>query len=240
MDPNNQQPQEPTATPQPQTITPSAQPSQTVAPVQPVIQPQQATAPPVIAINPQQSTTTMVENKKPGKVLAIISLILAFLGLSLIGLILAIVAKIKSRRAGLKNNLAVVSMVINSLFILITVGIVTSLYLAIMPAIHARAVTNAFTVSIIAGDYDSALSYTTDPGKEVDTTKAYLTHIRNEIGNSQEEVSTASQDGYYGFVYTTNGASKYYRVIVKDGKVYDASINASKLSPLGSNNAITQ
>lgn len=260
MDPNqpqNQNPQQPqpaAATPQPQQIIsptvnaqqpatppPNPAPAPTAQPVAPPQDTQQTVNQPQPTA-PQMATPSPVANidsKNPGKVLAIVSLVLAFLGLSLIGLVLAIIAKVKSKHAGFKSGLATVSIIINSLFIVITVGLVALLMILAMPMAQARSTAQAFTNDVVAGNYSGALSYTTDPTKEVDTTTAYLTHVHDEIGSSQNTISSASQDGYYGFVFKTNGNSTYYRVIVKDGKVYDASIDTVELKPLGSSNETT-
>jgi hypothetical protein len=58
----------------------------------------------------------------PGKTLGIVGLILAFIGpLSLLGLILSIVAKVQSKRAGVKNTPATVGIVIAIIVIVLTV-----------------------------------------------------------------------------------------------------------------------
>ena len=94
------------------------EPQQNNQPVQPTM-PQQPQAP---AQPPQQSQPDApqqpVQNQPqdPGKTMAIVSLVLGFF-LPLIGLILAIVAKSKSKKAGHKNTVAVVSIVINALLI---------------------------------------------------------------------------------------------------------------------------
>lgn len=54
----------------------------------------------------------------PGKTLAIIAIILPFVGVGLVGLILGIVANSKSKKAGYKNTLAVVAIVIGILSVI--------------------------------------------------------------------------------------------------------------------------
>lgn len=109
MNPND--PQDPNTDQTPEPFTPpSFTPESPVVPLPPVDAPEPILAPPVV---PQAASD-------PGKVLAIVGLVLAFVGLSLIGLILAIVAKVKSSKAGFKNVLAVVAIVINSIFLLVT------------------------------------------------------------------------------------------------------------------------
>lgn len=57
----------------------------------------------------------------PGKTMAIVSIILPFVGFSLVGLILAIVAKVKSKKAGFNNTLALVSIIVNAVIILASI-----------------------------------------------------------------------------------------------------------------------
>lgn len=57
----------------------------------------------------------------PGKTLAIVSIILPFVGFSLVGLILAIVAKVKSKKAGYKNTLAFASIIVNIVVLVLSI-----------------------------------------------------------------------------------------------------------------------
>lgn len=57
----------------------------------------------------------------PGKTMAIVSIILPFVGFSLIGLILAIIAKGKSKKAGYKNTLAFASIIINVVILILSI-----------------------------------------------------------------------------------------------------------------------
>lgn len=240
MEPNTQPQgeQQSGPNPEPQTVTP--QPQQVITPTNSQAQPTTPIQPSVAQpLSAPQNQPQQPEAKNPGNVLAIVSLVSAFLGLSLIGLILAIIAKVKSKKAGLKNTVATVSIIINSLFVVASICLVLLVVALAMPTIKARSAAQAFTNDIVAGNYSGALSYTSDPNKEVDTTTAYLTHIHDEIGDSQNTISSASQNGYYGFVFKTNGKSAYYRVVIKDGKVYDASIDTVELKPLGSSNETT-
>lgn len=49
----------------------------------------------------------------PGKTMGIIAIILPFVGFSLVGLVLGIIAKSKSKKAGYKNTLALVAIIIS-------------------------------------------------------------------------------------------------------------------------------
>jgi hypothetical protein len=58
----------------------------------------------------------------PGKTLGIVGLILAFIGpLSLIGLILSLIARSQSKKAGVKNTPATVGIVIGLIVLVITI-----------------------------------------------------------------------------------------------------------------------
>ena len=57
----------------------------------------------------------------PGKTMSIIAIILPFVGFGLVGLILGIIAKSKSKKAGYKNTLALVAIIVSILAILTTI-----------------------------------------------------------------------------------------------------------------------
>lgn len=68
----------------------------------------------------------------PGKTMSIIAIVLPFVGLGLVGLILGIVAMVKSKKAGFKNTLALIAIIISALAVigsiiaLIALGIYTA------------------------------------------------------------------------------------------------------------------
>lgn len=66
----------------------------------------------------------------PGKTMSIIAIILPFVGFSLVGLILGLVAKSKSKKAGYKNTLALAAIIISAVFIVLSIigGILISVY----------------------------------------------------------------------------------------------------------------
>ncbi|WP_104091592.1 DUF4190 domain-containing protein [Arthrobacter sp. GMC3] len=67
----------------------------------------------------------------PGKTMAIIAVILPFVGFSLVGLILGIIAKVKSKKAGYKNTLALVAIIISAVAIVVSIigGIILIVFL---------------------------------------------------------------------------------------------------------------
>ena len=86
----------------------------------------------------------------PGKTMAIIAVILPFVGFSLVGLILGIIAKSKSKKAGYKNTLALVAIIISSIAIVISiiVAVFLIMYFADVAAQAQACVDGAETVTI--------------------------------------------------------------------------------------------
>ena len=110
MDPYNQ-PSSPQPTPEPQpAVTP-----------EPAYTPAAPTPPPYQPVAPQgPGVPTQPTGQDPGKGLAIAGIVLAFF-ISLVGLILSIIAKKKSKAAGFHNTLATVGIVLNAVFLTISV-----------------------------------------------------------------------------------------------------------------------
>tara|TARA_Y100001949_G_scaffold17847_1_gene12687 strand:+ start:390 stop:1028 length:639 start_codon:yes stop_codon:yes gene_type:complete len=113
---------------------------------------QQQTPPATPPTPPAQADPTPVApptaptTEDPGKTLGIIGLVFAFVGLQLIGLILSIIGHSKSKKAGHKNTVALVGIIINAIFVAIAV-IMIPLFILISLAsyqgINERASTTA-------------------------------------------------------------------------------------------------
>jgi len=116
VDPNNQ--------PQPMNIDP-VQPPTILSPEPPQNQP----LTPAPASEPSQAPS----GDDPGKGLAIAGVVLAFF-FSLLGLILSIVAKKKSKAAGFNNTLATIGIVLNSIFIVLSILTIAILILITLTA----------------------------------------------------------------------------------------------------------
>ena len=137
-DMNNSQPggvpdygQQPTAVP-PQPVPPQPyQPVPGAAPgPAPYQQPYQQPYP--------QSAAPVAQD--PGNTLAIVSLVLFILGLPLIGIILAIVSKNKTRKAGLPSaTLATVSLILNIIGFVISLGIILLLITTTFSGVQSKA-----------------------------------------------------------------------------------------------------
>ena len=86
-------------------------------------QPPAYTPPPAYSQAPygQPAPYGQMPPQDPGKTMAIIAVILPFVGLGLGGLILGIIAKVKSKKAGYKNTLALVAIIISSVAIVLSI-----------------------------------------------------------------------------------------------------------------------
>ncbi|MBH2007062.1 DUF4190 domain-containing protein [Candidatus Saccharibacteria bacterium] len=127
-----------------------SQPPQTAPPV-PAYQPPSAS--PSSPATPEQPT-----GDDPGKTLAIVGIVLAFF-FSVVGLILSLIAKSKSRKAGYPTTLATVGIVLNSVFILlgiIMLGILTAITIAGFKSVQERAEATQRTTETQQLKYDSS------------------------------------------------------------------------------------
>jgi D-alanyl-lipoteichoic acid acyltransferase DltB (MBOAT superfamily) len=71
----------------------------------------------------------------PGKTLGIVGLILAFVGPgALLGLILSIIAKVQSNRAGVKNTPATVGIVVSIIIIVLTIILYVTVFATLLSA----------------------------------------------------------------------------------------------------------
>lgn len=129
-------PAQPESTPQPQAPNPPAQPitpEQTPAGLNPAVNPQPTQAP---ATNPQPAPTAT--SGDPGKTLAIVGLILAFL-FPLVGLILGIIARSKSKKAGQSNGLALGAIVVSAINMIFQAIVMISFFSATFSAVQQSA-----------------------------------------------------------------------------------------------------
>ncbi len=85
--------------------------------------------PPPYGQQPQFDTPYGAPASDPGKTMGIIALVLPFVGFSLVGLVLGIIAKIKSKKAGFKNTPALIAIIIGSV---ITIGSIIAIIVAIL------------------------------------------------------------------------------------------------------------
>lgn len=133
-------------------------------------------------MNPSQP----VHTSTPGKALGIVGFILGFVGLSLIGLILSIIASVQSSKAGVKNGLAIAGIVTNSIF-LVVVAPLMLITVVSYNGITSRANTNAALSSANTvlkyaeiyyadnGSYPTTFAETAVPVKSIELSKTALT-----------------------------------------------------------------
>lgn len=206
-------------------------------------QPQQPTPQPVPVVSQPQyvpPTSSALPSAQyaapatsdPGKTLAIISLILAFF-FNLAGLVLAIVAKSKSKKAGFKNSLATVSIVVNVVVLLLSIVAAVLFVIAlIVPAAQDRATANNFSSAIRSEDYQTALGLTDLPQSDNQEILDYFAFLHNAIGSSQTETDSATTaNDTRVLVYSVSGGdSKYYKIAIKDDKVTNAVVSDTQLT----------
>lgn len=116
-------------------------PIETPQPV-PAFQPPAASHP-----TPEPQPSIQPAGEDPGKTLAIIGIILAFF-FNVVGLILSIIARSKSKKAGYPTTLATIGIVLNSVFILLSVLAISLLVIITLAAynnIEERAESQQYT-----------------------------------------------------------------------------------------------
>lgn len=97
--------------------------------------------PPVQPVAPQPQTVPQPAQEDPGKTLAIVGIILAFL-VAIAGLVVSIIAQKKSVAAGFDGQLAKIGIIINAVMIVINIvvaGILVALTMASYAGIQERA-----------------------------------------------------------------------------------------------------
>lgn len=130
-----QQPTTPSVVEQPSAYQPPVEQPAVQPPVAPPFQP--AVTPP-----PYQAPAA---TQDPGKTLGIIGFVFAFVFLQLVGLPLSIIGFIKSRKAGFKNNLALAGIILNAVFLVISIGIYALFTVLAYQGVQERARTSADT-----------------------------------------------------------------------------------------------
>lgn len=119
---------------------PTAEPANTspVSPGAPVESPELAAA-------PMQPTDTLAQpatppaGDNPGKTLGIVSIVLDFIGFALIGLILGIISRKKSKQAGQSATLGTVGMALGIVFTIIGLGFFLLIILTAIPNLQEKA-----------------------------------------------------------------------------------------------------
>ncbi len=162
--------------------SPSAEPA-----VQPPTPTPETPATPIEPAQPVASQPT--EAHDPGKTIAIIGLVLVLV-FPLVGLILSIVAKVKSKKAGFKNGIAVAGIILNGLSIIVGILAVILIILASSKGIQTLAA-DTEAVADINNQYAALESYYA-------TNKVYPSSLSSLTYLSEEAVTTPEG---YTYVY---------------------------------------
>jgi outer membrane biosynthesis protein TonB len=129
MQPEQQPPVNPNSQPEPDYTPPAQQP---YGQAQPAVTPEliapqpdqyaQPVTPPTQT--PEQPMTPQRPAEDPGKLLSILGLVCTFIAFHLPGLILSIIGRKRSKKAGYSTTLATVGIVLNSIFMVVTIGVI--------------------------------------------------------------------------------------------------------------------
>jgi hypothetical protein len=188
-------------------------------PAQQTMPPQQPAGPTQIPQQPSQQPADPLSPHDPGKTLAIVSIVLG-LFLPLVGLILAIVAKTKSSKVGLKNSVAVVGIILNSLLIFFQV-IMLFLVLNSFSGIQSDALDIEAKSDINAVNNELENFYATNgyyPGSLTDL-------INTDLTIDAEALVEPTSDYRYSYEASPTGCSDdctsyQLQVVLSDGSVY--------------------
>lgn len=148
-----------TPEPQPQPsppVTPTDPETQSEAQVQPESAPAPTEQPQVISqpvlpqqptFTPQQPAVQAQQPHDPGKVFNILGLVFAFIALQLPGLILSIIGLKKSKKAGFPTTLSVIGIILNSLFMVVGLGIIAAITMVGYKGVQQRTADQTVTTN---------------------------------------------------------------------------------------------
>jgi len=158
MEPNSQPPQS-TPTPPETPIIPPIEPTPVESPAPaPFVVPETPAA--VVDPVPPTGTLAAPTSADPGKTMGIVGLVLAFL-VSVAGIIVSAIALHKSKKAGYKNTIALVGLIISIVGTVVGIGLYSAITIVAYNGITTRAnvtelctqQTNAITVAYHGTDY---------------------------------------------------------------------------------------
>lgn len=129
-------------------------------PEQPVQQPQQP--------QPPQQQPANYSGENPGQALGIISIILPFVGFSVVGIILGAISRSKSKQAGMSTSLGTVGLII-SIVVTVLAALLTTLWIVIV---------------IVAASNSSGFEYEVTPYNQEDSS-AWMEAPDTEPGGSE-------------------------------------------------------
>ncbi len=175
-------------------------------------------SPQVAPVGPQQPTVS----ENPGQLLGIISIILSVLGLSLIGIILGVISRKKSKAAGASTTLGTVGMVIGIVFTVIGMLFLLLVTLAAYGGIQQRAKTNSSISSAFELSAQSEAYYVKN----------------NSYATSVSELDIKDIPESFSIVETTPSAYDELQYVQCDDQsaqvlYYDSELEKAVILPLG-------
>jgi len=87
---------------------------------------------------PQPAAAPQVQREDPGKTLGIVSIVLDFVGFALIGIVLGVMSKKKSKEAGFDGSLGNIGMIIGIVFVVLNIVILGAISIVAYNGIQER------------------------------------------------------------------------------------------------------
>lgn len=140
---------------------------------------------------PQPAQAADKKTEDPGHAMSIVSIVLPFLGLSLIGLILSIVAHSKSKKAGFKNTLAIIGIILNAIFL-----VLGTIWLIIVIFVASSGLTNATNDTEAMKDINNQYAQL----ESFYFTNKYYPASLSEVASINQDMLSAPEG--YKYVYT--------------------------------------
>lgn len=179
---------------------------------------------PTVSVTPQ-ATVTSSGGENPAKTMGVIGLILAIF-LPLIGLIVSIIAKSKSKKAGFKNGPALAGIIVSIVLMLASIAVGTLLFIATFNVVKAPIdASTAFMNSLSSNNLTVAYSQTSTGFQKGYTQAEFSDAFKPAVDAGLKQTSVASSK-----VETVNGettATIVYNATASDGK-YKVTVELTK------------
>ena len=177
---------------------------------------------PTVSVTPQ-AVQSVGEN--PGKTLGVIGLVLAIF-LPLIGLVVSIIAKSKSKKAGFKNGPALAGIIISIVLMLLSIAAVTLVIVTAANVIKAPlAASNSFMDNLSSNNLSVAYTSTSEGFQKGYTEEEFIEVFTPAVEAGLKKGSVISSD-----VSTENGvtnATIVYNATASDGN-YKLTVELTK------------
>lgn len=175
----------------------SSAPTQPGAPEVPAAQDPQMPTPPQPA--PTQTTATPPQAQDPGHTMGVVGLVLAFVGMQFIGLIVSIIARSKSKKAGFKNTLATIGIVINAIFLVLGI-----LWLILIVFVTSSGLNNATKDTEATTDINNQHAQL----ESFYYTNKYYPASMNEVTAINQDTITAPEGYTYTYTPSPDGCTQ--------------------------------